>query len=77
VTLRPTRKRFISLSFIFSAEALAANSPLIRPTRTPAIGPLNGASDISRAADAPIIAATSESFSLSTDSTVATICVSE
>ena len=45
----------------------------MRPTRTPAIGPKNGISEIESAQDAPIIPAISGALSCSTDKTVATI----
>ena len=51
-------------------------SPSISPTRTPAIVAWNGISENASAADAPVIASTSESFSESADSTSATTCVS-
>ena len=49
----------------------------MRPTRTAAIGPWNGMSETCSAADAPVSAMTSGSFSLSCDSTVAMTCVSQ
>ena len=52
------------------------NSPSIRPTRTSEIGPLNGMSLIISAADAPITASMSGSFSMSYEYTVAITCVS-
>ena len=48
----------------------------MRPTRTAAIGPRNGMSETCSAAEAPISARTSGSFSLSSESTVAMTCVS-
>ena len=48
-------------------------SPLIRPTRTVAIGPAKGISEITSAAEAPNPAKTSGSFSLSMESTLAII----
>ena len=50
--------------------------PSTRPTRTPAIVFWNGISDSASAADAPVIASTSVSFSGSADRTSAMICVS-
>ena len=38
-----------------SFVGLTTNSPLIRPMRTPAIGPFQGISEIDNAAEAPII----------------------
>ena len=55
---------------------LTTKRPSMRPTRTAAIGPRNGMSEMCSAADAPISASMSASFSLSDDSTVAMICVS-
>ena len=52
------------------------NCPSTRPTRTLAIVFWNGISEIARAADAPVIASTSESFSESAESTSAMTCVS-
>ena len=49
----------------------------MRPIRTAAIGPLNGMSESVSATDAPSIAMTSGSFSLSCESTVAMTCVSQ
>ena len=52
------------------------NRPSIRPTRTPAIVFSNGIDERASAADAPVIARTSESFSASAEIRSATICVS-
>ena len=51
--------------------------PSTRPTRTPAIVFSNGISESASAAEAPVIASTSVSFSVSADSTSAMICVSK
>jgi hypothetical protein len=51
------------------------NSPLRRPTRTPAIVRVNGMLESASAADAPVIARTSESFSVSAERTSAMTCV--
>ena len=51
------------------------SSPILI-TRTVAIGPLKGMLEIDNAAEDPIAANTSASFSLSNDNTLATICVS-
>ena len=51
-------------------------SPLTMPTRTPAIVFSNGISESASAAEAPVIASTSASFSVSADSSSAMICVS-
>ena len=72
----PATIRSISPSFCCLMEGLAISSPFIDPTLIPAMGPSKGTSDIPRAAEAPIIAAISGSFSRSTESTVATIWVS-
>ncbi len=47
------------------------------PTRTPAIVFWNGTDDSESAAEAPVIASTSESFSVSAEIRSATICVSK
>ena len=52
------------------------NWPSTRPTRTPAMVFSNGISESASAAEAPVMASTSESFSVSADSTIAMICVS-
>ena len=46
------------------------------PTRTPAIVFWNGIDESASAAEAPVIASTSESFSVSAEISSATICVS-
>ncbi len=69
MTSRSASARWASVGF-------ATNWPPTRPTRTPAIGPLNGMSEIWSAADAPVSARTSVSFSWSKERTVAMICVS-
>ena len=51
-------------------------SPSMRPTRTPAIVFWNGIDESASAAEAPVIASTSESFSVSAEMSSATICVS-
>ena len=48
----------------------------LAPTRTPAIGPSKGISEMERAQEAPIIAGISGALSGSTDTAVATICTS-
>ncbi len=68
--------RLISLSTCSLSVGLAINLPSTLPTRTPAIGPAKGISDISSAVEAPSMANTSASFSLSVESTVAITCVS-
>ena len=54
-----------SVSSNCSIVGFNINSLLILPTRTPAIGPSNGISEIDSAADAPVIAKTSPGFTLS------------
>ena len=49
----------------------------MRPTRTPAIVFSNGISESASAAEAPVMARTSESLSVSADSTKAMTCVSK
>ena len=66
----------ISDSSICVRVGFTTNSPLIRPTRTVAIGPLNGISEIISAADAPTPANVSAIFSPSLDKTVMITCVS-
>ena len=51
-------------------------SPLIRPTRAPAIGPRNGTPAIDIAAEVPSIAAMSASMVLSDEITVAVTWIS-
>ena len=51
-------------------------SPLIKPTRAPAIGPANGTPAIDIAAEAPNIAAISPSIVLSEEITVAVTWIS-
>ena len=59
----PATIRSSSESFIWLKVGLTTNSPSIRPTRTEAIGPLNGISLIVSAADAAIVPTTSGRFS--------------
>jgi len=77
VIFRPVRKMLKSLSFRASAPGLQTSCPALLPTRTPATGPLKGTSDITRAAEAPIMAATAGSLSVSKERTLATIWVSK
>ena len=49
---------------------------LTSPTRTPATVFSSGISEIARAAEAPVMASTSASLSVSADMTIAMICVS-
>ena len=59
-----------------STVGLIINSPLTRPTLTPAIGPSNGTLDIQVHNEEPNIAAISGELSGSTLNTVFTICTS-
>ena len=59
-----------------SNVGLMMYSPLIMPTRTPAMVFSKGMSERASAADAPVIASTSASFSVSADISSAMICVS-
>jgi len=59
-----------------SAPGFTTNSPSLYPTCTPAIGPLNGASEIISAADAPRMLSMLGEQSISAERTVATICTS-
>ena len=59
-----------SLSWV--TVGLSTNSPLIRPIRTGATGPLNGISLMVSAADAAIVPMMSGSFSWSVERTVMT-----
>ena len=72
-TFLPTMKRLKSLFSRTSADGFTTNLPSTLPMRTLAIGPLKGIFEIVRAAEAPSKAATTESFSLSAESTDATI----
>src|SRR6266849_4963727 len=47
--------RSMSLSSRCLAVGLATHSPFTRPTRIPAIGPLNGMSEQNNAAEAPVM----------------------
>ena len=51
----------------WASVGLAMNWPFSRPTRTPAMGPLKGTSDRWSAAEAPVSASTSVSFSWSNE----------
>jgi hypothetical protein len=55
---------------------LMISSPPMRPTRTAAMGPAKGISEISTAVEAPIMARVSGSFSLSMERTVAMTWIS-
>ena len=56
---------------------MSTYSLLMKPTRAPPIGPMNGAPDSVSAAEAATIATMSGSFSRSCDSTVMMTCVSQ
>ena len=62
---RPGRGRDFSRS---ANVGLTTNSPSTRPTRTPASGPAHGMSRDVQRARAPVIASTSDGFSLSDES---------
>ena len=64
------------MSFIWSRVGLRTYSPSMKPTRAPPIGPMNGAPEITSAAEAATMATMSGSFSRSWASTVATTCTS-
>ena len=53
------------------------NSPFACPTRTAPMGPWNGMSDTLSATEAPLMPATSGSFVVSAESTMAMTCVSQ
>ena len=63
----------ISLTLRSSALGLMINSPSIRPTETPEMGPFQGMSEMERAMEVPIMAAISGELSWSTDITVQTM----
>src|SRR5216684_2100164 len=67
----PTTIMFSRLSRISLYVGLITNWPLTKPTRTAPMGPRNGMSEMVRAAEAPLIPATSGSFSVSAESTSA------
>ena len=52
------------------------NWSFTRPTRTPATVFSNGISEMASAAEAPVMASTSASLSVSADMTIPMICVS-
>ena len=60
------------LSFIWGKVGFNTRLPLMQPIRTAAIGPLKGKVEIAKAAEAPITARTSGSFSWSVERTVTT-----
>ena len=72
----PATIRSSRLSLRSAYVGLMTNWPLIRPTRTPATVFSNGSSEMASAAEAPVIASTSASLSVSADMTIAMICVS-
>ena len=75
-SLVPATTILRSVSSNCALVGFTTNSPLIRPIRTPAIGPFQGTSEIDNAAEAPIIPQMAGSQSWSTDITVATTCTS-
>ncbi len=72
----PATVNSMSDSSICAGVGLRINSPFTRPTFTPAIGPLNGMSEIDNANEEPNIAAISGVQSCSTDKIVFVICTS-
>ncbi len=72
----PATTRFTSLWASWLPVGLQTHWPWTLPTRTPAMGPWKGMSEICRAAEAPQMARTSGSFSWSADRTVAMIWTS-
>ena len=65
-----------SLCACCSKVGLSTNWPLMRPMRPPATGPAKGRGDSITAAEAPVRASTSESFSWSAEITLASTCTS-
>ena len=65
----PAMTRLMSLPSSSWKVGFTRNSPSMRPTRAPAIGPANGMSEMASAADAPIIAGMSESLTRSWETT--------
>ncbi len=63
----------IWLTFRWAEVGLMTNSPSIRPTETPEMGPFQGMSEMDRAMEVPMRAAISGELSWSTDMTVATM----
>jgi len=72
----PATTRLISLLAISSTVGLITKLLSMRPTITPAIGPMKGMLDMDNAIDVPIIAAISDGQLGSADITVAVICTS-
>ena len=72
----PATIRSILLFLRSGNVGLMRYSPSMKPTRTPAMVFSNGIEESARAADAPVIASTSESLSESAEINSATICVS-
>ena len=75
-SLVPATTRFKSPLASSSHVGCTINSPSTRPIRTEATGPSKGTSDRVSAALPAIVPSVSGGFSMSTDSTVMTICVS-
>ncbi len=69
----PATMRFRVLSLRIAMSGLTTKASFTRPIRIPAMGPAQGMSDIATAADAAVIARTSEAPVSSTESTVVTI----
>jgi hypothetical protein len=75
-SLVPATTRSMVLCLRSSKVGLITYEPLIMPTRTPPIVFSNGMSEMASAAEAPVIARTSASLSVSADMSRAMICVS-
>ncbi len=65
-----------SLASISFRVGFSTNSPFTRPMRAPATGPSKGMGEMDSAAEAPVRASTSLSFSWSAEMTLARICTS-
>ncbi len=72
----PATTIFSRLVFCSATVGFTVSLPSISPTRTHAIGRVNGIFEIYSAVAAAVTPITSGSFSLSAESTMATICVS-
>ena len=72
----PATMRSRSLCLRSGYVGLITNEPSSSPTRTAAMGCAIGMDEMASAADAPVSASTSESFSGSADRSSAMICVS-
>ena len=75
-SLVPATTRSSVLSLRCAKVGLITNCPPTMPTRTPAMVFWNGMLDMASAAEAPVMASTSESLSVSAESSSAITCVS-